>query len=160
MRPFRSVLPLAISQRIEPRIDYGSQEDALKLTTFEYESTVPPVTNINDNLSHGSHMAAIEPYGLTQYVIEQSYDQGYESNRSLLSLNKQVKISDRSDRARHSYRNQSFTTQINKQKHDLLRQKARQKSTSPEVMGDLTSRHYFINERANSMTALDACNKQ
>ena len=46
---------------------YGAGESACKLSTFARESTIPLITDVNDDLSNLSHLAAFERHGVTQY---------------------------------------------------------------------------------------------
>ena len=46
-------------------IDHDPEEAVIRLSPFELESTVPPITNINDDLT--SSKSAMDRFGVTQY---------------------------------------------------------------------------------------------
>lgn len=55
--------------------DYEEDASAVHLTTFEEESTVPPITDFNDDL--GSSKAAFDRFGVTEYRAgDSSLDSG------------------------------------------------------------------------------------
>ena len=66
------------------RIGYTPNEHPLRLSTFELESTVPVITEINDGLTMGSIRADYENRGITEY----NYDNRGEKDSMLSERSK------------------------------------------------------------------------
>ena len=47
-----------------------NDESKIQLTTFEKDSTLHVITDINDDLTLGSRLAALERHGITEYHID------------------------------------------------------------------------------------------
>ena len=56
-------------------IDHDPEEAVIRMSPFELESTVPPITNINDELA--SSKAAMDRFGVTQYRADSSSIDSY-----------------------------------------------------------------------------------
>lgn len=60
-------------------VGFDYEKSVQHLTTFEVESTIPPITDIDDNLTMGSKFAAIDRRGITQYNVSKDNDGSTET---------------------------------------------------------------------------------